>query len=95
MNNDTNLVIDSFKLIKDKPLNAIVHSYHGRCYSSSEFITMLKEFNWKQSMSRVRNSLDNLVEFWFSILKTEFIYKLNIKQMTFNELENEIDNFIH
>ena len=29
------------------------------------------------------------------ILKTEFICKLNIKQMTFNELENEIDDFIH
>ena len=96
MNNDTNLVIDSFKSIKDKPINAIVHSDHGKCYSSSEFIKMLKEFNWKQSMSRVGNSLDNrVVEFWFSILKTELIYKLNIKQMTFNELENEINDFIH
>ena len=73
-----------------------MHSDHGKCYSSSEFIKMLKEFNWKQSMSRVGNSLDNrVVEFWFSILKTELIYKLNIKQMTFNELENEIDDFIH
>ena len=40
--NDTNLVIDSFKLIKDKLINEIVHSDHGRCYSSSEFIKMLK-----------------------------------------------------
>ena len=47
-------------------------------------------------MSRVGNSIDNKeFEFWFSILKTELIYKLNIKQMTFNELENEIDDFIH
>ncbi|MBQ5492896.1 MAG: IS3 family transposase [Mycoplasmataceae bacterium] len=29
------------------------------------------------------------------MLKTELIYKLNIKKMTFNELENEIDDFIH
>ena len=71
MNNNTNLVIDSFKLIKHKPINTIVHSYHTTCYSSSEFIKMLKEFNWKQSMFRVRNSLDNKeFEFWFSILKT-------------------------
>ncbi|MBQ5492569.1 MAG: IS3 family transposase [Mycoplasmataceae bacterium] len=56
---------------------------------------MLKEFNWKQLISRVRNSLDNKgFEFWFSIFKTELIYKLNIKEMTFNELENEIDDFI-
>ena len=31
---------------------------------------------------------------WFSILKTELIYNLNIAQMTFNKLENEINNFI-
>ncbi|MBQ5492575.1 MAG: IS3 family transposase [Mycoplasmataceae bacterium] len=82
-------------MIKDKPINTIVHSDHGRCYSSSEFIKMLKEFNWKQSISRVRNSLDNWVEFWFSILKTELIYNLNTKKISFKELENEIDNFIH
>ena len=47
-------------------------------------------------MFRVANSLDNKeFEFWFSILTTELIYKLNIKQMTFNELKNEIDDFIH
>ena len=59
MNNDTNLIIDSFKLIKDKPINAIVHFDHTTCYSSSGFIKMLREFNWKQSMSMVGNSLNN------------------------------------
>lgn len=50
---------------------------------------------WAQSMSRIENSLDNrVIEFWFSILKTELIYNLNIAQMTFNQLENEINNFI-
>ncbi|MBO6042226.1 IS3 family transposase [bacterium] len=29
------------------------------------------------------------------MLKTELIYKLKIKQITFNKLENEIDDFIH
>lgn len=50
---------------------------------------------WAQSMSRIIDSLDNqATKFWFSILKTELIYNLNIAQMTFNKLENEINNFI-
>lgn len=50
---------------------------------------------WAQSMSRIIDLLDKrVIEFWFSILKTELIYNLNIAQMTFNQLENEINNFI-
>lgn len=50
---------------------------------------------WAQSMSRIIDSLyKRVIEFWFSILKTELIYNLNIAQMTFNQLENEINNFI-
>lgn len=50
---------------------------------------------WAQSMSRIIDTLDNhVIESWFSILKTELIYNLNIAQMTFNQLENEINNFI-
>lgn len=50
---------------------------------------------WAQSMSRIIDSLDKrVIESWFSILKTELIYNLNIAQMTFNQLENEINNFI-
>ena len=95
MYNNTKLVNDSFISMKYKPKNAIIHSDHGACYSSLSFTNMIKQNNWKQSMSRVGNSLDNrVVEFWFSILKTELIYKLNIKKMSFKELENEIMNFI-
>ena len=73
----------------------MVHSDHGADYSSKSFQQMLHKYNAIQSMSRVGNSLDNrVVEFWFSILKTELIYKLNIKKMSFKELENEIMNFI-
>ena len=47
-------------------------------------------------MSRVGNALDNKeFEFWFSILKTELIYNLNTKKISFKELENEITNFIY
>ena len=46
------------------------------------FKKIVHEHHWIQSMSRVDNSLYNrVVEFWFSILKTELIYKLNIKKM--------------
>ena len=95
MYNDTKLINGSFISMKYKPKNAIIHSDHGVCYSTSSFIKMIKQNNWKQSMSRVGNSLDNRVaEFWFSILKTELIYRLDIKKMSFKELENEIMNFI-
>ena len=46
-------------------------------------------------MSRISNCLDNVVvEFWFSILKTELISKLDIKHMSFKELEQAIANYI-
>lgn len=94
--NDTRLVLDSFQnLITKQIKNVIVHSDHGLAYSSLLFSNMLAKNNWTQSMSRVGNSLDNrVIEFWFSILKTELIYNLNIKEMSFNELEEIIKNFI-
>ena len=96
MNNDVKLIIDSFDSIKNKTKNVIVHSDHGACYTSSVFTEMLKKHHWTQSMSRVGNALDNrVVEFWFSILKTELIYNLNTKKISFKELENEIANFIN
>ena len=95
-NNDVKLIIDSFDSIKNKTKNVIVHSDHGACYTSSVFTEMLKKYHWTQSMSRVGNALDNrVVEFWFSILKTELIYNLNTKKISFKELENKIVNFIN
>ena len=73
----------------------IIHSDHGSVYSSKYFKNMLLKNDWIQSMSRVGNSLDNrVIEFWFSILKTELIYKLNISELNFCELENYISEFI-
>ena len=72
------------RLCKYKPKNAIIHSDHGACYTSSVFTEMLKKHHLTQSMSRVGNALDNrVVEFWFSILKTELIYNLNTKKISF------------
>lgn len=94
-NNDLELVLDSFESIVNKQKNIIIHSDHGSVYSSKYFKNMLLKNDWIQSMSRVGNSLDNrVIEFWFSILKTELIYKLNISELNFCELENYISEFI-
>ena len=96
INTDVKLIIDSFVSMKYKPKNGIIHSDHGLCYSSSVFTEMVKKHHWTQSMSRVGNALDNKeFEFWFSILKTELIYNLNTKKISFKELKNEIGNFIN
>ena len=87
MFSDTNLVIQSFNSIKNKPTIAIIHSNHGAPYTSTYFDEMIQQNNWIQSMSRIGNCLDNrVIEFWFSVLKTELISKLDIKHMSFKEL---------
>ena len=46
-------------------------------------------------MSSIANCLDNRdVKFWFSILKIELIYRLDIKQMLFAQLKGIIANYI-
>ena len=96
MCNDTNLVIQSFNSIKNKPVISIVHPDHGAPYTSKYFDEMLKQNNWIQSMSRIDNCLDNrVVEFWFSILRNELIAKLDIKHMSFKELAQAIANYIN
>ena len=43
----------------------------------------------------IGNCLENrVIEFWFSILKTEIISKLDINHMSFKELEEAIANYI-
>ena len=95
INNDIKLVLDYFASIANKPANVIVHSDYGSCYFSILFCQLIHSSNWKQSMSRAGNSLDNhVVEFWFSILKTEFIYNIDVKKMSFEQvLANYIDYY--
>ena len=86
--NDAKLIIDSFDPIKDQLTGSMVHSDHDVDYSSKSFQEMLHKYHAIQSMSRVGNSLDNRnIEFWFSILKTELICRLDIKKMSFAELK--------
>ena len=93
-NNNTNLGIDTIINIEIDN-DVILHSDHGTIYTSFDFIDLIKEKGWKQSMGRVGNSLDNRVEeHFFGTLKTEFINKLNIKKLTFDELEIKIVEWI-
>ena len=94
--NDAKLILDSFDAIKYQLAGSIVHSDHGADYSSKSFQKMLHKYHAIQSMSRVGNSLDNRdIEFWFSILKTELIYRLDIKKMSFAELKQAIADYIY
>ena len=96
MHNDTKLIIDSFAAIKDKLAGSIVHTDHGADYTSKSYQNMLRKYHATQSMSRVGNSLDNRdIEFWFSILKTELIYRLDIKKMSFAQLRQAIADYIY
>ena len=96
MYNDAKLIIDSFAAIKDKLAGSIVHTDHGADYTSKSYQNMLREYHATQSMSRVGNSLDNRdIEFWFSIFKTELIYRLDIKRMSFAQLRQAIADYIY
>ena len=91
MYNDSKLIIDSFAAIKHKLAGSIVHTDHGADYTSKSYQSMLRKYHATQSMSRVGNSLDNRdIEFWFSIFKTELIYRLDIKRMSFAQLRQAI-----
>ena len=49
----------------------IVHADHGSSFLAEPFITLLKNYEIKQSNSRVGNSLDNHrpIEYFFGLLK--------------------------
>ncbi|WP_218675408.1 IS3 family transposase [Mycoplasmopsis anatis] len=52
--------------------------------------------NGRTSYSRIGNSLDNReAEYWFSVLKTEFIRDLNVRNLTLKMLNDEIKKFIN
>lgn len=95
-NNDNNLVLEHLKTT-DFSSNFIIHSDHGYQYSSNDYVKFISSKNGKISMSRVGNSLDNReIEYFFSILKTEIFpnFCKRVKLLTFNELKNEIKEFI-
>ena len=93
-NQENSIVLNTLKQIEKSDI--VVHTDHGTQFSSHEVIRYIKEHDWKQSMSRVGNALDNRpIEYWFSIFKSECLSQLNPETViTFNDLKREIENFI-
>ena len=92
-----NLVLNTIKAAKRKEKvteELQLHSDQGFQYTSPAYYNLTKSYNITPSMSRRGNPYDNaLAENFFSILKTECIYRTKIK--TFEEAQQMIDDYIY
>lgn len=93
-----NLVLDTIRLAmrKEKVVagSLQLHSDQGGQYTSQEYFSLTKEYGITPSMSRRGNCYDNaMAENFFSILKTECIYRQKIK--SFQQARDLIDDFIY
>ncbi len=71
-----------------------LHSDQGFQYTSHQYFNLTKEYHITPSMSRRGNPYDNaLAENFFSILKTECIYR--VKLLTFDDARQLIDEYIY
>ena len=71
-----------------------LHSDQGFQYTSHGYFKLTKEYNIMPSMSRLGNPYDNaLAENFFSILKTECIYRAKLQ--TYEEARLLIDKYIY
>ena len=92
-----NLVLSTIKEAKKREkvtAELQLHSEQGFQYTSHQYFKLTKSYNITPSMSRKGNPYDNaLAENFFSILKTECIYRH--KPKTFREANDLIDRYIH
>ncbi len=94
-----NLVLDTIRLAMRKEKNRVaaelqLHSDQGFQYTSQGYFNLTQSYGITPSMSRKGNPYDNaMAENFFSILKTECIYRH--KPKTFNEANDLIDRYIH
>ena len=93
-----NLVLDTirFAMQKEKKVAAELqlHSDQGSQYTSQAYFDLTKEYGITPSMSRRGNCYDNaMAENFFSILKTECIYRH--QAATIEEANVLIDNYIY
>lgn len=93
-----NLVLDTIRIAMQKEKKAAaelqLHSDQGSQYTSQAYFDLTKEYGITPSMSRRGNCYDNaMAENFFSILKTECIYRHFPK--TFQEAKSLIDNYIY
>ena len=94
-----NLVLDTIHLamkqVKKKAAAELqLHSDQGFQYTSQAYFKLTKQYGITPSMSRRGNPYDNaLAENFFSILKTECIYRH--KPATFAQANEIIDRYIY
>ena len=94
-----NLVLDTIHLAMRKEKKRVaaelqLHSDQGFQYTSQAYFKLTQKYGITPSMSRRGNCYDNaMAENFFSILKTECIYRH--KPDTFKEANELIDRYIH
>ena len=93
-----NLVLDTIRLAMKKEKKRVaaelqLHSDQGFQYTSQAYFKLTQSYGITPSMSRKGNPYDNaMAENFFSILKTECIYRH--KPKTFREANDLIDRYI-
>ena len=94
-----NLVLDTIRLAMKKEKKRVaaelqLHSDQGFQYTSQAYFKLTQSYGITPSMSRRGNPYDNaMAENFFSILKTECIYRH--KPKTFKDANDLIDRYIH
>ena len=92
-----NLVLSTIRAAKKKEkvtAELQLHSDQGFQYTSHGYYCLTKSYGITPSMSRRGNPYDNaLAKNFFSILKTECIYRINLN--TFDEAKQVIDQYIY
>lgn len=94
-----NLVLDTIRIAMKKEKKKVaaelqLHSDQGFQYTSHAYFKLTQSYGITPSMSRKGNPYDNaMAENFFSILKTECIYRYRPK--TLKEADNLIDRYIH
>ena len=94
-----NLVLNTIRLAMKKEKKRVaaelqLHSDQGFQYTSQGYFNLTQSYGITPSMSRRGNCYDNaMAENFFSILKTECIYR--IKPKTLDEARQAIDHYIH
>ena len=94
---NVNLVLSTIRAAKRKEkvtAELQLHSDQGFQYTSDRYFKLTQSYDITQSMSRRGNPYDNaLAENFFSILKTECIYRTKLK--TFKQARLLIDEYIY
>ncbi|HIU49619.1 MAG TPA: IS3 family transposase [Candidatus Limousia pullorum] len=96
-NQNLNLVLSTIRAAKRKEkvtAELQLHSDQGFQYTSHSYFKLTQSYGIIPSMSRKGNPYDNaLAENFFSILKTECIYRIKLK--TYEEAKSLIDEYIY